>query len=92
MLTFPETIMKDSFSQLFDDHDELHKFLADLDKDTRWESIPAKTVSFVPLDSLTPEQLLMGGEACYHDTRISGLPVAVKLDDGRILAIRPYLF
>lgn len=92
MSAFSETIMKDSFSQLFEDHDEFLQFLADFDKDTRWESIPAKNVSFIPLDAITPDKLLMGGEACYHDTQISGLPVAVQLDDGRILAIRPYLF
>lgn len=92
MSTFSDSILRDSFSAFFEDHAEFHQFLSNFDKDTRWESIQASSVSFIPLDSISPGQLLMGGEEGYHDTRISGLPVAVKLDDGRILAIRPYLF
>lgn len=92
MSTISETIIRDGFFVEFNDREEFMSFIGDFDKDTRWESIPASSVTYIPLSSITPGELTAGGNVGYSDSEISGLPIAVKLDDGRIFGIRPYLY
>lgn len=89
MATFTADLFEESFSE--EQHGSFLRCLTAIDKDTRWESVELRKTQFAPLKSVTQRQIT-GGKAVYVDTTLSPLPFVACLPDGRILAVRPYLW
>lgn len=85
--------VKDEFIQKFTSHDEFISFVKEWCEDTEFISCPAKDISFVPLASLTPDQIAGGEEAFRDSMRMDGFKVAAVLPNyPKMVAMRPYIY
>lgn len=88
------SIKKDDFVVNFkeNEHENFLDMVKEWGKETRFVEVSAKDISFAPLSTLQPDEIL-GGQEVYDDSsRADGLPVAALLPSGETVCLRPYIY
>ena len=84
---------EDAFERHFEasSHGEFFELLDELEKDTKWDRVPLKEISFVPLSEVREEELSLGAGKAYEDSKKGFLPIVACFADGRKYLVREYL-